>query len=547
MTKSDNKNSGFYEDTPEDFYSDEEFYSDEDYYDDVSFYEDGFEDSYTEDYLPAESEYEEFPEADVPGDSAPEESPEDDLLGDFVPEESPEDEPKEKKPLSRKKKKRIRNTVLPFFAAMGILSVISWYTPLRPSFSDLEKRELSHFPEFSFSALFSGDWFDGISLWFSDTFPGRESWVRAQSGFERSYGDRSITYSGSLVTLDVPVTPAPEPVVTVQPAPEAEIAEEPVSTPEPIPTPNPEEGVNFEAAQARRIGATVYFGDSAYELYGGNALASQTYSKTLSKCADKYEGRYRFFTMICPNSGGIVLSYDVYDQLYPVRQGDAVNTFYENRSENLIPVLIYDTLRAHNTEYLYFRTDHHWTALGAYYAYTEFCKAAGFEPVPLSHYTAVEMDPFLGSFYQHNPNKDMENNPDTVIAYIPPGNIRCTAISPYLQRSEIETVMDQKGRGSEKQYLCFLGGDHYLTEIINDDIEDDSAILVVKDSYGNPFSIYLSQHYHTVLSMDWHYSLNIREQLAKYNVKDILVLSELVLAQGTEMLNNLYGDFLVHG
>ena len=154
---------------------------------------------------------------------------------------------------------------------------------------------------------------------------------------------------------------------TLRPSEEPESSEEPEPTPEPTPEPIPdaEDGVQFDAQEARKIGGALYFGDTAYELYNSSRDASRSYCKTMSKAADKYEGRYRFFTMLCPNSGGIMLAYDVYDQLYHVRQGEAIESFYENRSENLIPVYIYDTLRAHNSEYLYFRSDHHWTALGA--------------------------------------------------------------------------------------------------------------------------------------------------------------------------------------
>ena len=454
------------------------------------------------------------------------------------------------KPVSRKKKRRIRRQVLPFFAALGILTVLSWCIPLRPSFSELEKRELEHFPAFSLSALFSGDWFDGISLWFSDTFPGRERLVKAQNSLEKLYGDRSITFSGALVTLEVTPevtpepTPEPTPAAAVPSAAEAEPTPEPTTEPTPEPTHDPSLGTEHDPDGGRKMGPAIYFGDVAYELYGANDTACRSFCATMSKAADKYAGRYRFFSMICPNSGGILLSYDTYDQLYAIRQDEAIKKFYEGRSENLLPVYIYDTLRAHNDEYVFFRTDHHWTALGAYYAYTAFCEAAGFEPVPLSEYTEMEMDPFLGSYYQHNTNTEMQNNPDTVIAYCPPGNIRCTNYALNGVGSEAAVIMDMRGKGAERQYLCFLGGDHYLSEITNDDIEDDSAIIVVKDSYGNPFVGYLAQHYHTVLALDWHYELRLYELMNKYNVKDILVLTELVQAQGSTMLNNLYGDFL---
>ena len=56
-------------------------------------------------------------------------------------------------------------------------------------------------------------------------------------------------------------------------------------------------------------------------------------------------------------------------------------------------------LAAHKDEYIYYRTDHHWTTLGAYYAYSQFCEAAGLAPFDRSAHTAVEVPDFYGTFY----------------------------------------------------------------------------------------------------------------------------------------------------
>ena len=441
--------------------------------------------------------------------------------------------------------------------------MLSWALPLRPRHSELEQRDLEEFPPFSLSALLSGDWFDGIDRWFSDTFPLRERWVEAQNRFSEFYGDRTITFSGSLGGVTPPsetevpaATPIPTPAEEAPPAestPPAEVtaAPEPETTPEPVsdpgpdpaPTPDPASGVVFDPNAARQINAAIYFGDSAYEMYNLGRTAAEEYSRVLSKAADRYAGQCRLFSIICPNSGGIVLSYDIYDQLYLIRQGEAIEHFYTNKSDNLIPVYIYDTLRAHNSEYLYFRTDHHWTALAAWYAYEQWCEAAGFTPVPLSEYTEHVFPGFLGSYYRTSLNKDMAANPDTVYAYDPPGNI--TARSHAMGGNWVEhgCVVDKSGDSYEKKYLSFLNGDHYVTEIINNDIEDDSACLVIKDSYANPFVIYLSQHYHTVVVRDWHYDNPVSPIVKEYGIDDIIVLTELVQAQGNDMLTMLTGDF----
>ena len=70
--------------------------------------------------------------------------------------------------------------VIPFFIVLGVLTVASFIIPLRPTVSHIEKRNLAEFPEFSMEALTSGDYFDDISTWFSDTFPGREGWLAVQ-------------------------------------------------------------------------------------------------------------------------------------------------------------------------------------------------------------------------------------------------------------------------------------------------------------------------------------------------------------------------------
>ena len=73
--------------------------------------------------------------------------------------------------------KNDRKTAAPFFAVLAMLTVISFILPLRPSESLVEKRRLAQFPAFSADALWSGDYFDDISLWFSDTFPGRDLYL----------------------------------------------------------------------------------------------------------------------------------------------------------------------------------------------------------------------------------------------------------------------------------------------------------------------------------------------------------------------------------
>ena len=82
---------------------------------------------------------------------------------------------------------------IPFFLVMAVLTVAAFIVPLRPTVSYSEKRELAKFPEFSLEALVSGDYFDDISLWFSDTFPGRDGWMSVSRFTESLHGYSEVS------------------------------------------------------------------------------------------------------------------------------------------------------------------------------------------------------------------------------------------------------------------------------------------------------------------------------------------------------------------
>ena len=83
---------------------------------------------------------------------------------------------------SEKARRRAENrsrlrTAAPFFVVLFVLTAVAFVIPLRPTESVSEKRRLTEFPKFSVETLFSGEYFDQIGLWFSDTFPFRDYWM----------------------------------------------------------------------------------------------------------------------------------------------------------------------------------------------------------------------------------------------------------------------------------------------------------------------------------------------------------------------------------
>ncbi len=186
-------------------------------------------------------------------------------------------------------------------------------------------------------------------------------------------------------------------------------------------------------------------------------------------------------------------------------------------------VNVVDTLRSHNAEYLFFRTDHHWTALGAYYAYVDFCRAKGIQPHTLDQFTERSSSPFLGSFYNAARYPAMKDNPDTVQTFIPMGtnSMTFTDTSGTEQNWSIITNVSQWSTNSK--YNTFVGSDQPYAYAHNPAITDGSACVVIKDSYGNAFIPFLIDHYEHIYWIDFRYYRGTIPQLVKEkSINDVI-------------------------
>ncbi len=129
--------------------------------------------------------------------------------------------------------------------------------------------------------------------------------------------------------------------------------------------------------------------------------------------------------------------------------------------QNIKTVPLHDALNAHRTEYIYFRTDHHWTALGAYYAYVQFCNVKGITPHDLSDYEVSQYTGFLGSFYNDGGKPQaMADDPDTVNAYHP---VSSTAAMKYGSSEDSEltggkVIFDESTAAASLKYGAFIMG-----------------------------------------------------------------------------------------
>ncbi len=439
----------------------------------------------------------------------------------------------------------------PFLTVLALLTVVAFLLPLRPETSMRERRKLREFPVFSTESLLSGDWFDGITTWFSDTFPGREMMLDVSDRMKELHGlnwteivMNTVTAADNTEDLDALVAQAEAESAarteakdekSPEPEPELEPESESVNLADPEEVIENWEGLNAED-EALMYGDLVLIDGTVLSRMGFDREAADHHAELMNRCGDILaEKGIRFFNLPAPTSSSVLLSSDMLAELGCADQGKTLRYMFAQENENVGKVNAFNNLLAHNSEYIYYHSDHHWTGLGAYYAYEEFCNMAGSAPVPLSEYLELNMGDFTGSWYWSvNPRKVTH---DEMIAWVPPGNIRMEipgspkATTPIVDMTNAEPNM---------KYNCFINGDNAVTILTNDDLPNAPDCLVIKDSFGNPFAVYLTQHYHRVIVLDYRKNYTTVSKLAEqYGVSDVILVQSIGVSQSRSAMGIL--------
>lgn len=428
---------------------------------------------------------------------------------------------------------RIIKIAVSFFTFV-IISTVCFIIPLRPAVSETEKRELAKFPEFSFSAFFDGSYFADISTWFSDTVPFRDTLMNINSKIQNLLGT-----SGTLVGFnegaagdDIPTLPdnSSETGETAAPA-EHETLPENVTYP-----PDEDEVKNVE-----QMGSIVICDNAAFEYYNFVQEAADNYAKALNTAGARFGSQYNIFASIAPTSTDVTLNEKERAKLNASDQREAINYIFSLTSDSVKKFNCFDNIKQHRNEYVYFRTDHHWTALGAYYAYEVFCRTKGIDPLPLSSYEIWSFDGFLGTFYNDSgSNPALGATPDRVDAYKPPCNYSMTVTDKTGTTTEMPLLYDETNAPASYKYSTFISGDNPLSTIQNHDLPDGESCVVIKESYGNAFVPFLVCHYKTVYVIDYrHYNNTLSEFLASHEVNDIIFMNNISMTRSSSLVNQM--------
>lgn len=206
-----------------------------------------------------------------------------------------------------------------------------------------------------------------------------------------------------------------------------------------------------------------------------------------------------------------------YDQLAVIEE-------LKNRIPEDCVVDVTDTLKEHADEYIYYRTDHHWTTLGAYYAYSQWAQAAGFVPFAQEEFNIVKAtDEFYGTIAS---KVNVTVKPDDIYLYEKLGDPQYSV--EYNQTEEADTLYHYESLETKDKYTVFLNGNNALVKIVSEN-KNGRKLVVIKDSFSHCFVPFLADHYEEVYMVDFRYfRMGISQFMEQEGITDVLVLYNVI-------------------
>lgn len=279
-----------------------------------------------------------------------------------------------------------------------------------------------------------------------------------------------------------------------------------------------------------------------FELFGSDESKAATYAQTINGFADKLEG-IKVYDMVIPNHTEMGLPQRLKDSSAPsTSQAENIKSIYSKLSDKVTPVNAYNYLAKHNKEYIYFGSDHHWTGLGAYYAYTAFAETNDLDVLSLEDCTENQIEGFTGTFMNTVSTLDQ----DTVHYWTLPYSVTMNITDQNGNVTSYDGPYYSGAAAGDYTYGVFILGDNTLTVLKSesDKAQPGKKIAVIKESYGNAMVPYLTNNYEEVHVIDFRY---FTEDLPTYclqnGIEEVLFINGVMSANTQIQLDSMSGLF----
>lgn len=257
------------------------------------------------------------------------------------------------------------------------------------------------------------------------------------------------------------------------------------------------------------------------EMFVKNEAAEKKYVEMINYLAEKLTG-VKVYSMIIPTQ--LEFREPVYANLQD-SQKKTIDDIYSRLNSSVTAVNVYDTLAAHTDEYIYFRTDHHWTARGAYYGCNAFLEASGGKrTVDIGEPKKNEIRNFYGYLSKQAPGSDV--NADTIEWYETDADSDIEIVNSGIKDGKKTEYKGTLFDRDKKNYSLFMSGDQPFSVITNHSVQGGKTIMILKDSYANAFIPWLIGSYSRIILMDPRNCVdNINYVLKEYAPEECLIMN----------------------
>lgn len=283
--------------------------------------------------------------------------------------------------------------------------------------------------------------------------------------------------------------------------------------------------INMDKLLGKKESNGVFLGEDGYLVENFTKPNEKAVKENL-QAINNFSTRYKNikqYMLISPTAVSILK--DKLPMDAPVIDQEAYLQSYKDKlPQSLSFVDNYKTMYDHRNEYIYYKTDHHWTSLGAFYSYKELEKAMNLKEMPDDYYTQqMVSNNFYGALSSKSGYHVKEG--DKVNVYLPTKGDSQNVVVNYAEEQErTATLYSSEALEQKDKYEVFLKGNHPLVKI-KTDTNNNKTLLIFKDSYANSFIPFLVKDFSKIIVVDpRYYYEDIDSLMQQENVNEVLYL-----------------------
>ncbi|MCC3863955.1 MAG: DHHW family protein [Terrisporobacter othiniensis] len=283
--------------------------------------------------------------------------------------------------------------------------------------------------------------------------------------------------------------------------------------------------INMDKLLGKKESNGVFLGEDGYLVENFNKPNEEAVKENI-QAINNFCTRYKNikqYMLISPTAVSILK--DKLPMDAPIMDQEAYLQSYKDKLPQSVSFVDnYKTMHDHRNEYIYYKTDHHWTSLGAFYSYKELAKSMGLEERPEDYYTQqMVSNDFFGALSSKS-GYDVEEG-DKVNIYLPAKEDIEHVVVNYVEEQErIATLYSSEALEQKDNYEVFLKGNHPLVKI-KTDANNNKTLLLFKDSYANSFIPFLVKDFSKIIVVDpRYYYEDIDSLMQQENVNEVLYL-----------------------